>query len=500
MERADDHVEHGVRLAIIVAGVSIAAVMQFLDITIVNVALPVIGGNLGAGFDEIGWVVTAYSLAAIAVIPLSGWFAIRFGRKRYFIVSVVGFTIASALCGLSTSFGELLAARVLQGLFGGGLIATSQAILVSSFARERQAVAQGIFGMIAVLGPGFGPTLGGWLTDQFSWPLIFFINLPLGIACVALLGNTLREWPTQRRSVDVLGIVLLVSGLAALQYFLERGEIKQWFDDTGIVLAGTWAIVGLVWFVVHALRVHEPVLELRTFRHRNLTIAAIAAFSIGANLYGSLLVLSLYFQNALGFTAMLAGLMLALRSLPTVVLAPLATILLQRRIVSARSLATFGFVLLALGTYLLGRAVTPLSDAITFIPALLVVGVAFAFLWNPLGLMALRGLPPHEIGYGAAIFNLSNQIGGSFSIAAVTTLQDRRTAFWWEALSSGLDLRNSALARLVQGGNLHDVVARLALAVSTQAAVLSYRDVLLLLAIPPLAALPAILLARRVPI
>ena len=163
--------------------------MQFLDITIVNVALPMIGGNLGATFDEIGWVVTAYSLAAIAVIPLSGWFAIRFGRKRYFLVSVIGFTVASALCGMSSSFGMLLAARVLQGLFGGGLIPTSQAILVSSFARERQAVAQGIFAMIAVLGPGFGPTLGGWLTDQFSWPLIFFINIPLGITCAPCSGR-----------------------------------------------------------------------------------------------------------------------------------------------------------------------------------------------------------------------------------------------------------------------------------------------------------------------
>lgn len=498
MEHVDDHIEHGARLAIIVAGVSIAAVMQFLDITIVNVALPVIGGNLGATFDEIGWVITAYSLAAIAVIPLSGWFAIRFGRKRYFIVSIVGFTVASALCGLSSSFGMLLAARVLQGLFGGGMIPTAQAILVSSFARERQAVAQGIFGMIAVLGPGFGPTLGGWLTDRFSWPLIFFINVPLGVACVAMLGTTLREWPSLRRSVDVLGIALLVSGLAALQYFLERGEVMQWFDDTGIVLAGMWAVIGLVWFVVHALRVREPVLDLRTFRNRNLTISAIGSFAIGANLYGSLLVLSLYFQNGLGFTAMLAGLLLALRSAPTVVLAPIATVLLQRRLVPVRSVAVAGFALLALGTYMLGRGVTPLSDAGTFVPGLLVIGVAFAFLWNPLALMALRGLPPQEIGYGAAIFNLSNQIGGSFSIAAVTTLQDRRTAFWWDALSSGLNLRNSALTRLVQGSNLHDVAARLAQAVSAQAAVLSYRDVLFLLAIPPLVALPAILLSRRV--
>ncbi len=264
MERADSHVEHGLRLVLIVAGVSIAAVMQFLDSTIVNVALPIIGGNLGASFDELGWVVTAYSLAAIAVIPLTGWLALRFGRKRYFLVSIIGFTIASALCGLSTSFGELLAARVLQGLFGGGLVATSQAILVSSFAPHRAAVAQGIFAMIAVLGPGLGPTVGGWLTDEFSWPLIFFINLPLGVLCVVILTLVMREWPTQSRPVDVLGILLLVSGLAALQYFLERGEIKLWFDDPGITAAAVWAPIALVAFVWHALRTPHPVLDLRT--------------------------------------------------------------------------------------------------------------------------------------------------------------------------------------------------------------------------------------------
>ena len=436
MNQPESTVEHGGRLVVIVAGVSIAAVMQFLDSTIVNVALPTIGGNLGATFDEIGWVVTAYSLAAIAVIPLTGWLALRFGRKRYFLFSIVGFTLASALCGLATSFGWLLAARVLQGFFGGGLVATSQAILVSSFTKERAAVAQGIFAMIAVLGPGLGPTVGGWLTDEFSWPLIFFINLPLGVLCVIALTLTLRESPTQRRPVDVTGILLLVSGLAALQYFLERGEIKQWFDDGGIALAAAWAAIALPWFVVHALRTPHPVLELRTLRHRNLTLAAVATFALGANLFGSLLVLPLYLQSSLGFTALLAGSVLVVRTIPTALLLPGATILLQRGIVAPRVAASFGFATLAVGTYLLASAVTPQSDVESFVPGMIVVGIAFAFLWTPLGVIALRSLPPPEIGYGAAIFNLSAQIGGSVSIAAITTLQDRRLAFWWDAIAS----------------------------------------------------------------
>jgi MFS transporter, DHA2 family, multidrug resistance protein len=493
----DSTVEHGLRLVIVVAGVSVAAVMQFLDSTIVNVALPIIGGNLGATFDEIGWVVTAYSLAAIAVIPLTGWLALRFGRKRYFLVSIIGFTLASALCGLSESFGALLAARVLQGLFGGGLVATSQAILVSAFAKERQAVAQGIFALIAVLGPGLGPTIGGWLTDEFSWPLIFFINLPLGVLCVVALGLTLRESPTQRRPVDVLGIVLLVSGMAALQYFLERGERMQWFDDPGITLAAAWAAIALTWFVIHALRAAHPVLELRTLRHRNLTLAALATFALGANLFGSLLVLPLYLQTSLGFTALLAGFVLVVRTVPTALLAPVATILLQRGIVSPRVAASFGFATLAVGTYVLASAVTPQSDAASFTAGMVVVGIAFAFLWTPLGVIALRSLPPAEIGYGAAIFNLSAQVGGSVSIAAITTLQDRRLAFWWDALASRLVLTNPAVAHAAARAGAPGAAPALAQLVGAQAAVLTYRDLLLLLAIPPLLAIPAIVFVRR---
>jgi DHA2 family multidrug resistance protein len=497
VQPSESTVEHGLRLVIIVAAVSIGAVMQFLDSTIVNVALPIIGGNLGATFDEIGWVVTAYSLAAIGVIPLTGWLALRFGRKRYFLFSIIGFTIASMLCGLATSFGALVAARVLQGLFGGGLVATSQAILVSAFPKERAAVAQGIFAMIAVLGPGLGPTIGGWLTDEFSWPLIFFINLPLGVLCVVLLATTLTESPTQKRPVDVLGIFLLVSGLAALQYFLERGEIAQWFDDAGITAAAVWAGVALVWFVVHALRTPHPVLDLRTLRHRNLAVAAIATLALGANLFGSLLILPLYLQTSLGFTALAAGFVLVIRTIPTALLAPFATIVLQRRIVSPRVAAAFGFLTLAIGTYLLAGAITPVSDATTFLPGMIVVGIAFAFLWTPLGVIALRSLPPPEIGYGAAIFNLSAQIGGSISIAAITTLQDRRTAFWWDALASRAVLSNRELARLMERPDVHGVLPRLTATIAAQAAVLSFRDLMLLLSLPPLLAIVAIAFAKH---
>ncbi len=329
-----------------------------------------------------------------------------------------------------------------------------------------------------------------------DWPLIFFINLPLGIFCIAALGTTLREWPSERKPIDVLGIFLLVSGLACLQYFLERGEIKQWFDDPGIRIAAAWALIGLVWFVTHALRTQHPVLELRTLRHRNLALAALATFALGANLFGSLLILPLYLQNALGFTALGAGMLLALRALPTAALAPLSTILLQRGLVAPRVAAAFGFLVLAAGTYGIAQSVTPLSDSHAFVPAMICIGVAFAFLWTPLGIISLRGLPARELGYGAAIFNLSAQVGGAVSIAIVTAMQDRRDAFWTNRLSSGVTYRNVAFQQLLQHAKMHDLLVRLQAGVAQQAGVLTYRDLLLMLVVPAIVAIPIILMTR----
>ncbi|HVA38096.1 MAG TPA: DHA2 family efflux MFS transporter permease subunit [Candidatus Dormibacteraeota bacterium] len=494
----DAFVERGWRLVVIVGCVSIAAVMQFLDSTIVNVALPVIAGNLGATFDQIGWVVTAYSLAAISVIPLTGWLAIRYGRRRYFVTSIVCFTAASALCGLSHTLGSLLAARVLQGLAGGGLVATSQAILVSTLPRQRQAAAQGIFAMIAVVGPALGPTLGGWLTDNFSWPLIFFINLPIGVAAAIVLGLMLRESPTVKRPVDVTGIVLLVSGLACLQYFLERGESKQWFDAPGIALAAAWAAVALVAFVIHTLRAAHPVLELRVLRHRNLAVGAVLSLAVGANLFGFLFLLPLYLQNLLGFTATLTGLMVLIRAAATAVLTPFATIALQRRLVEPRAMAGVGFAFLTLGTYDVARNVTSGSGAENFVWAMIFTGVAFALLWTPLALISLRSLPGSEIGYGAAIFNLSVQIGGSVGIAFVTTAQDRRLAYWWETVASNVTLGRTAVAQLVQRyGLTHTLLLRLNGLVEQQAYALTYRDLFLMLTVPVAVAIPLVLFARR---
>ena len=495
----ESFVEHGWRMIAIIGCVSLAAVMQFLDSTIVNVALPVIAGNLGATFDQIGWVVTAYSLAAVSVIPLTGWLSIRFGRRRYFVASIIGFTAASLLCGLSHTLPELLAARVLQGLGGGGLVATSLAILISTLPRERQASAQGIFALIAVVGPALGPTLGGWLTDQFNWPLIFFINLPIGVLCATALALMLKESPAQTsRPIDVTGIVLLVSSLASLQYFLERGEIKEWFDAPGIVLACAWAIVGLFAFVVHSLRTPHPVLELRILGQRNVAVGSLLGFAIGANLFGSLFLLPLYLQNVLGFTALLTGLVLFVRAAATAVLTPFVAAALQRRLLEPRTVAGIGFVFLTWGTLAIARNVTAHSGSANFVVAMTLIGISFAFLWTPVGLITLRSLPPPQLGYGSALLNLSVQIGGTVGIAVMTTAQDRRLAFWWQTVASSLTPHHAAIAQIVQHGGL---TRQLALAFSAlvqqQAAALTFRDLFLILTIPVVAAIPLVALVRR---
>ncbi|TAM77929.1 DHA2 family efflux MFS transporter permease subunit [bacterium] len=496
----DTFVEHGLRMVVIIGCVSLAAVMQFLDSTIVNVALPVIAGNLGATFDQIGWVVTAYSLAAVGVIPLTGWLSIRFGRRRYFVASIVGFTAASLLCGLSHTLPTLLAARVLQGLGGGGLVATSLAILISTLPRERQASAQGIFALIAVVGPALGPTLGGWLTDQFNWPLIFFINLPIGVLCATVLALMLKESPPQTsRPVDVTGIVLLVSSLASVQYFLERGEIKEWFDAPGIALACIWAIVGLSAFVVHSLRAAHPVLDLRILGHRNVAVGSLLGFAIGANLFGSLFLLPLYLQNVLGFTATLTGLVLFVRAAATAALTPFVAAALQRRLVEPRIVAGIGFAFLTWGTLAVARNVTAHSGSGNFVVAMMLVGVSFAFLWTPIGLIALRSLPPPQLGYGSALLNLSVQIGGTVGIAVMTTLQDRRLAFWWQTAASSVNLHHVSVARMAaqHGGMTHGVTLALYALVQQQAYALTFRDLFLILAIPVVAAIPLVALVRR---
>jgi len=301
-------VEHGLRRVIISIAVITATLLEIIDVTIVNVSLPNIQGNFGIGVDLGAWIVTAYLIANVVVIPLNPWFAARFGRRQYFFGSIVIFTIASLMCGLSNSFGQLVFWRLIQGLGGGGLISTSQAILRDTYGIKEQGKAQGVFAMGVIVGPALGPVIGGWITDNWNWHWIFFINIPVGIIAATLIWNFLRNPAEPRYSkLDWVGLILLCVGLGSMQFVLENGQQYDWYDDARIRWFTFFSITGLAAFVWWTLRSKIPVVDLRVLRLRQVAAGSVLGAVLGVSLYGSIIILPQYLINSLGFTATLSA-------------------------------------------------------------------------------------------------------------------------------------------------------------------------------------------------
>ena len=308
--------ESGPRLILITLGIMAATLMQTLDSTIVNVALPTIQGNLGASQDEGAWVVTGYIISAVIVIPMTPWLQARFGRRQYYSVAIIGFTIASMLCGIATSIDQLIFYRVVQGLFGGGLVATGQASLRDTFPRHLLGASQAVFALGAIVGPSVGPTVGGWLTDNFSWNYVFFINLVPGIFAAFVILTMMRN-PTDPKPIpiDGLGLALLAMGLGSLQYILDEGQRNDWFSDPLIRLFGATTALGLVAFVWWEIwGAKRPLVDLRAFKYRAIAAGSALGFAIGAVLFGATVILPQYVQGLLGFTATLSGELIFVRA------------------------------------------------------------------------------------------------------------------------------------------------------------------------------------------
>ncbi|HYB13593.1 MAG TPA: DHA2 family efflux MFS transporter permease subunit, partial [Myxococcota bacterium] len=308
------------RLMVVIA-VLTGTLLEIIDSSIVNVALPDMMGNLGASLDEISWVVTGYILSNVVIIPMTAWLAGRFGRKRYFTTSILLFTVASFFCGFARTLPELVTFRVIQGLGGGALLSTSQAILVETFPPQRQGSAQAIFGVGVMLGPSLGPTLGGWITSNWTWPWIFYVNVPLGLAA-ALLSSRYLQDPEHLRgrrgiSIDYVGIALLVVGVGALQFVLERGERYDWFQDSTIFTLTVTAAFALVSFIVYELRCRQPVVDLRVLRHRALAVGIVFGAVMGVGLYGSVFLFPVFTQSLLGWTSWQSGLAMLPSSIAT---------------------------------------------------------------------------------------------------------------------------------------------------------------------------------------
>jgi DHA2 family multidrug resistance protein len=425
-------------IALITITVMLGLIMAIIDSTIVNVALNTIGGNLGASVDEVSWVATGYILANVIVMPLNGWLTAYLGRKRFYAISLAVFTIASFLCGTATSITQLVIYRVIQGLGGGALQPTAQAIMFETYPPDKRGNAMAIFGLGAMVGPAVGPTLGGYIVDNASWPLIFFINIPIGIIAflmtMAFIPNP-KYIDKPKSGIDWTGLGLLAAGLASLQYVLERGEREDWYSSSTITILTAVSVVTLVLFVVKMIRAKHPLVQLRVFRLRSFAIGNILGVISGFGLFGTALILPLFFQTILNFTAFDTGLALLPGAISTAVSMMIVGRLLNY--IDVRWSIGFGFLVFALSTWMLGDLNTSAGYWDVFWPRL-IQGFGLGLLFVPLSTMTLSEVPIPEMAGATGVYTLIRQIGGSFGIAILTTLLTHQSAVAWNVLASGV--------------------------------------------------------------
>jgi len=489
--------------------VTMASVLELVDTSIVNVAIPHMMGSLGATLDEIAWVSTGYIVANVIILPLTSWLSDRFGRRNYYTGSIVLFTTASFFCGHATTLQGLVVWRIIQGIGGGALISTAQAILFDVFPREERGTAMAIFGMGVMVGPTLGPTLGGWITDMFSWPWIFYINLPLGALAAFGTWQMVPE-PAHKierqYGVDWLGLALLIVGVGCLQIMLERGERQSWFDSREVVIEATLAAVALVWFVWHELRHRNPVVNLRILGNRQLMAGVVFAVALGFALYASVFVLPVYLQTLLGYSAWDTGKVI----LPGA-LASAATMAFSGRMaqkVDVRPMILIGAGLFMWSMWLHAHFTLQTGHQDLLWPMIL-RGVGLGLIFVPLTSVTVADLKPFQMAQGTGLFNLSRQLGGSVGIAVAATLIGRFTETSRTALVSHVTLSNpttrswlDAVTHRMQmlGGSAAEAQLRadrlLDRVVSAQAAMLAYEKVFLLMGLTLSASCLLLLLLR----
>ena len=410
--------------------VALAAFMEVLDTSIANVALPHVAGNLAASNSESTWVLTSYLVSNAVVLPLSGWLSEIFGRKRFFNLCIAGFTVSSLLCGFAPSLGWLIFARVLQGTAGGGLQPLAQAILADSFPPAKRGLAFAMYGVTVVVAPTVGPILGGWITDNYSWRWIFFINGPVGLATIFLVRRLVEDPPYLKRAsgagvkIDYVGIALLALGIGALQVLLDKGQEDDWLGSHFIVTLITISAVCLIALVVWEWFQKTPVIDVRMFRNANFAAANLMMFFVGVVYFSSLVMMPLFLQSLLGYTAQTAGEVLSLGGLVTLVTLPLVGQLTSR--VRARILVSFGWLLLAGSMALTAFKIDLLVSYEAAQRLRLAQSLGLGFLFIPINLVSYIGLPPEKSGSVSGLINFSRNIGSSVGTSMVSTLLDRR--------------------------------------------------------------------------
>jgi DHA2 family multidrug resistance protein len=502
--------EQGLRKLIITITVVAAAVIELIDTSIVNVALNDMSGNLGATLEDVAWVVTAYAIANVIIIPMTSFLAARFGRRRYYIGSIILFTAASVACGNAHNIWELVAFRFIQGIGGGALLSTSQAILFETYTVAQRGFAASIFAVGLFVGPTIGPTIGGWIIDHYSWPWIFYINLPIGIVAAFLSWLFVKEPGHARNAetIDWIGIGLLIVGLGALQTVLERGEAEDWFSKRYIVLLSVVAALSLLSFVARELLTDHPVVDLRVLRSRKLAICASLTFVLGFSLYATVFIVPVFTQRLLGYTAMQTGLLFWPGSLVALFFLPLMGRALMKGF-PPQIMVLSGFLIVAIFAARLSLLNLSAQSGDFFWPIIL-RALGLSLVTIPLTQLAVSGLHQRDIPQGVALNNMMRQMGGSFGIAFINTFLDHRTAAHRldlvSRLSPGDPATDARLAQitglLVSKGQTAWEASRHALAilevtVERQASLLSYLDAYRLVAFLSLLCVPLILFVGR---
>ena len=500
--------------------VTLATFMELLDTSIANVALPYIGGGLGRSYDEVTWILTTYLVANAVILPMSAWLSRVFGRKTYYLGCVALFSLTSLFCGLAPSLGIMLSSRVLQGLAGGGLAPVSQAILVDTFPPAKRASAFALYTIVIVTAPAIGPVLGGWITDNYNWRWIFFINIPIGFLSFFLSSRLVRDPPafeTERASVrtngklhiDGVGITLIALASAALEVALDRGQIDDWFGSSFICWMLGIGMIGWIATVVWEIRLKEPIIEFRLLRNRNFAIASALFFVFGFGLFGSTTLIPQILQSLYGYRATDAGLVLGPGALVITLLAPIAAQLIQRQIVSARVLLTISVITVgaAMRYY---STFTLATDYTHYALARAYQGLGYGFFFVPVNVLAYSQLRPDQNNRASSLTNLFRNWGGSFGIAFITTAAERRHQFHQSNLGSALGATSQQLASRVteltnylvtKGFSGPDAAAAaqgyLYQQFQHQVSLLSFMDCFRVIAWLTLAAVPLLLFIRR---
>ncbi len=411
---------------LIAVSVMLATFMEVLDTTIVTVALPHIAGSMAASTDQATWVVTSYLVSNAIILPSTAWFARRFGRKRFLLACIVLFTTASFLCGAAGSLGFLIIARVVQGAGGGALQPISQAILLESFPPHRRGAGMAVFALGVIVAPVIGPTLGGWITDSYSWRWLFYINIPVGFAAVLMIQRFIEDPPYIRHAragrIDFVGLGLLAIGIAALQVILDKGQESDWFGAVWIRWAALVSAVTLISFVIWELRTPAPLVDLTILKNRNFAIGTILITMMGAIIYSPLTLLPEFLQTLRGYPAVVSGLAQSPRGLGSFLMTPFIGYLTGR--VDARRLIAVGFIIAGISIFLFGNINLDIGIGNIALPNFL-QGVGVSMIFVPLATISTGALPNEQIGGGTGIYNLMRNIGGSIGISVVTTLLAR---------------------------------------------------------------------------